>query len=262
MEPKTPADGADEIADPASQFDEIAFLYDRLMSGVPYGAWVAYLERILSRFECNPSTILDVCCGTGNVSLLLAKKGYRVSGVDISPSMIEIAREKSEKRCIQADFQVADVCRFNLGRRFNLAVSLFDSLNYILESALLQQAFHCISEHVEHGGLLIFDMNTEMALAGGMFDQSNLGSDAPVIYKWRSAYDSISRLCRIHMDYRYNQPGTDKHVDIVHYQRAYETKEIGEMLWCAGFDVLAIYDAYSFREASTRSDRIFFVARK
>ena len=252
----------DALPSPESQFDEIAFLYDQLMSGVPYREWANYLKRILKRYDHRPKTMLDLCCGTGTVSLLLAKEGFKVTGVDISPGMIELATRKAQTMGIRADFHAQDAASFRLGKKFDLVFSFFDSLNYITESADLQQAFYRVWEHLNPGGLFIFDMNTELALAGRFFDQSNLSARSPVNYVWRSAYDPEARICSIYMEFVYRQAGVEKRVSIVHYQRAYALAEIEEMLTTAGLDVLDTYDAYSFRKATSRSDRAFFVARK
>lgn len=248
------------IPSPESQFDEIAFLYDQLMSGVPYREWANYLKRILKLYNHRPRTMLDLCCGTGTVSLILAEEGRRVSGVDISPAMIELAAQKAQAIGIRADFHAQDAATFRLGKKFDLVFSLFDSLNYILESSALQQAFYRVSEHLNANGLFVFDMNTELALAGRFFDQSNVGSRSPVNYNWRSTYDPDSCICSINMDFICRQP--ERRISIVHYQRAYDLADVEQMLATAGLEVLDTYDAYSLRKASARSDRVFFVARK
>lgn len=257
-----PSDKAEYITSPAVQFDEIAFLYDDLMAGVPYREWVQYLSRLLEEHGAAPRTILDLCCGTGNVSLLLAEMGYDVTGVDISPEMIAVARRKALDAGVTVTFAAQDATRLRLGRRFDLVISLFDSLNYIIEAPGLQQAIYRVSEHMEPGGFFIFDMNTELALAIGLFTQNNLGSRAPVIYNWRSSYDPATRICRIHMEFEYRRDAQPRRVEIVHYQRAYDEQEVVDMLHSAGLEVLAVYNAYTLRKATSRSDRVFFVARK
>jgi ubiquinone/menaquinone biosynthesis C-methylase UbiE len=256
-------DSNESKPDSAVQFDPIAFLYDELMSGVPYREWVAYLGKLLKRHECHPETVLDVCCGTGSVSLLLAQKSMQVTGIDISHGMIECARRRAEEAGLPIDFHVQDAAKLRIPGRFNLAVSFFDSLNYILESSVLQQVFYRVAERMEANGLFIFDMNTELAFSTGLFNQSNLGSmKAPVIYNWRSSYDSASKICRVHMDFVSRMNGDEKHIEVIHYQRAYSEQEIAEMLTAAGFTVEAAYNAYTFRKPSLQSDRVFFVARK
>jgi ubiquinone/menaquinone biosynthesis C-methylase UbiE len=262
MNSQREGNGVECPGDAAFQFDEIAFLYDELMSGVPYRAWVSYLQKILDNFRCRPNTILDLCCGTGSVSMILARQGYRVTGVDISPEMIARARLRAQSTDLPIEYHVQDASELRLGRRFDLVISLFDSLNYVLDSAALQQVFHRVSESLEAGGLFVFDVNTELALAGGYFDQSNIGSRSPLIYNWRSSYDSASRICRIQMDFVCGRHGAERRVSVVHRQRAYDLDELRQMLSSAGLDVLAVYDAYSLRKATSHSDRAFFVARK
>lgn len=250
------------FTDPSTQFDEIAFLYDDLMAGVPYDDWFEYIEGMLDRHECYPNLVLDLCCGTGTVSLMLAREGYQVTGVDISPEMIARAAKRAEAEGLSVDFRVQNAAKLRLDRRFDLIVSLFDSLNYILDSTDLMQAFQRAAEHLNPGGLLVFDVNTELALAAGLFTQNNLGSRSKVIYDWHSVYDSTARICRVDMTFWDRRGGSEKEQRIVHYQRAYEIDEIKQMLVGAGLDVLAVYSAYTYRPVSKKSDRAFFVARR
>jgi len=246
----------------SSQFDEIAFLYDDVMVGVPYSTWVDYVERIVEYIGHRPRRILDLCCGTGTVANILAAKGYKVTGVDISPAMIEIAGRKARKSALPVEYRVANAADLSLHTTFDLVLCLFDSLNYILEASVLQVAFYRVSAHLERGGLFIFDMNTELALAGGLFDQNNIGSRGPVLYTWKSSYEPGSRICRIDMKFLNKRGGTTEEVKMVHYQRAYDNEEVSQMLHAAGLDTQAVYHAYSFRPATSKSDRVFFVARK
>lgn len=262
MESRQKKQGSEEIAKPDVQFDEIAFLYDDLMAGVPYGVWADYIQRILNRFEFIPETVLDLCCGTGSVSFRLAFQGYEVTGADISAEMIAQAEKNAQKLGIKADFHVQDAAKLRLGKRFDLVVSLFDSLNYILDASALQEAFYRVYDHLEPGGLFIFDMNTELALAEGMFNQSNVGSSASTIYDWHSSYDPSTRICRVNMDFIHRGKDKDRKVHIVHYQRAYNVEEITDMLKSADLSILDIYDAYTFKKVTSHSDRVFFVVRK
>lgn len=253
----------EDISSPALQFDKISFLYDELMSTVPYNEWLKYLERLLDKFQVQPQTVLDLCCGTGTFSRLLAEKGYAVSGVDISAGMIEIARQRGEADGSDIEFRVQDAAKLHLGKKFDLVISLFDSLNYIVDASALQQAFYRVSEHMKPDSLFIFDMNTELALEIGLFNQDNLGNRrAPVHYNWRSSYDKAARICRVHMDFIYRKGTADEKVEVIHYQRAYDEMEVVEMLINAGLKVHAVYDAYTFDQASRQSDRVFYVARK
>ena len=88
-------------------FVTVAPLYDELMEGVPYESWVDYLQTLLTRKGLKPKRILDLACGTGNVTMLLTKLGYEMVGVDIAPGMIEAARTKA----IEQTSQLPIMCR-------------------------------------------------------------------------------------------------------------------------------------------------------
>ncbi len=249
----------------ALQFTNVAALYDLLMTGVPYDDWVTYIEELLESRNAAPKRVLDLACGTGNVSVLLAEKGYEVTGVDIAADMIEAARQKPVQPGWRMEFFNQDAAEMDLGdRRFDLCISLFDSLNYITDPQRLQMAFHRIAHHLEEGALLIFDVNSEYALKNRFFDQDN--RDYPeerLMYDWKSVYDEKTRICRVYMAFWYREDdGTTREFKEVHVQFAYKAPELVAMLETAGFTDISTYQAYTMRMPGRTADRLYFVARK
>lgn len=246
------------------QFVTVAPLYDLLMMGVPYTAWILYLRQLLDLWNAHPRTVLDLACGTGNVSELLYHEGYDVVGVDIAPAMIEVAKQKAATEGFPIEYFVQDAAELSLPkRRFDLCTCLFDSLNYILEPARLQMAFEQVYAHLAPRGVFIFDMNSEFALINNFFDQENLEMDEPLKYDWHSTYVPSLRICRVEMDFNHTaESGEVTHFQETHLQFAYRTEEVLEMLNTAGFEKCATYQAYTLRSPSKTSDRIFYVARK
>lgn len=241
-----------------SQFDLIAPYYDQLMSGVPYRLWVDYVEQILSRTGCRPESVLDVACGTGNVSEELARRGYQVVGVDVAPAMIDAARAKRGP----VEYCVQDIAELELGRKFDLAVCLFDSLNYVTDTDKLRRGFRRVAGHLNEGGLFIFDVNTIYALSHHFFDQANLASDHYPRYVWSSEYDHATRICTVTMLFEVQDGGAVTQFKEVHLQRGHSLEELSAWLIEAGFEVLDTYQAYRFKKPGRRSDRVFFVARR
>ncbi len=242
----------------ATQFTRIAAHYDQLMAGVPYSYWVDYLEALLNRIDYHPRTVLDVACGTGNVTELLVQKGYEAVGVDISADMIEIAKSKSGG----AQYYVQDASELDLGRKFDLAISLFDSLNYITDVGKLARAIKRVGEHLCEGGVFIFDVNTIYALSHHFFDQANLASDRYPKYIWNSDYDHSTRLCRVNMTFEVLDNGEPVQFKEVHVQRGHSLEELSQMLLDAGFEIVEVFHAYKFRKPTRRSDRVFYIARR
>lgn len=243
------------------QFAEIAPFYDELMSGVPYIWWVAYLEMLLDRFGASPTRVLEIACGTGSVTELVAANGYTVVGVDLSEPMVEIARKKSRISGIPVRYEAQDAAELSLGDKYDLAFSFFDSLNYISDPECLQRAFCRIAEHLEPDSLFIFDLNTEFALANRMFDQKETRRDRPLRFVWKSSYDEVTRLCRIDMRFWWKSGGRQRNLEVEHLQRAYTQEEILAMLDRAGFESVAIYESYTLKPPTRNTDRVHHVAR-
>ena len=245
-------------------FGPVAPYYDALMAGVPYRFWVEYLERLWALHGRTPRAVLDLACGTGTVSRLLASRGYTVTGVDLSGGMLEVARRRTAEAGLPIPFHRQDAAELDLQpARFDAVVCLFDSLNYILEPSGLQAAFARVCAHLAPGGTLIFDVNTEYALAEGMFNQSCMRLSEPLRYRWRSRYNAETRLCTVRMDFSYD-PGTGARESFleVHRQRAYGKDELTEWLRAAGFGEVTVYDAYTVDPPKKRSDRLFYFAVK
>ncbi len=247
-----------------SAFGPVTPYYDALMAGVPYRYWVEYLGRLWARHHQSPRTVLDLACGTGTVSRLLAQDGYAVTGVDLSPGMLEVARQGTTEAGLPILFHQQDAADLDLGAsQFDTVICLFDSLNYILEPERLRSAFTRVLAHLRPGGTFIFDVNTEYALAQGMFNQSCTRRDESLHYRWRSRYDPETRLCTVRMNFSFD-PGTGEREDFieVHRQRAYSKDDLTQWLREAGFSEVFVYDAYSLSPAKKRSDRLFYVAVK
>ena len=242
------------------QFTEIAQHYDRLMSNVPYRLWVDYLRKILDRLGAKPKSVLDVACGTGNVAEEIYDRGYDVVGIDSQPEMIEIARRKAAESSRLIEYDVQDMTNLSVDRQFDLAVSLFDSFNYVTNPDDLARAMARIFERLVPGGLLIFDVNTEYALAHHFFDQCSL--ERYPRYAWTSYYDRRTRICRVEMAFEVLENGGKRQFTEVHLQRAYSTEGLRQMLEGAGFEVVDVFQAYTFKKPTRRSDRVFFVARR
>jgi SAM-dependent methyltransferase len=240
-------------------FTKVAPYYDDLMATVPYERWVDYVERILARFGARPRDVLDLCCGTGAVGAEMLRRDYQVMGIDLSEEMVRrcgLSRPPLPAAVMDARrFGLRDAC-------FDLVVSLYDSLNYIVEPEGLASCCRGVAQALRPGGLFVFDLNTERALRLGLFTQDNLRSGEPLLYRWESHWDGPRKLCRVDMWFRWRGEGERVEFREIHYERAYGDAEVREMLEAAGLETLAVYDAYSFRAPSRLSNRAYYVAAK
>ncbi len=243
----------------ADAFTQVAPYYDELMCTVPYKSWVDYVEAILRRVGHRPLDVLDLCCGTGRVGAELALRGYDVVGVDVAEGMVHKCRER--RPVLPA--AVMDATKPGLREgSFDLVVSLYDSLNYIVDPDGLQACLHGVARALRPGGLFIFDLNTARALRIGLFTQTNASTREPLMYRWEAHWDEGRRLCRVDMHFRWRGPGEQVEFSETHYERAYEEREIREMLGAAGMETLHVWEAYGFRRPRNSSNRLYYVARK
>lgn len=265
-----PASPATESAAPAPrQYGDVAAIYDALMVGVPHGAWLSRIEKEARKRGVSPRSALDCACGTGLVTELLWERGYKpVVGFDLSPQMITIAKTKAASwkatplRPLPR-FQVQNAATLDLGdQTFDLVISLFDSLNYILEPSDLQSAFHRLFHHTSPGGMIAFDMNAPLALETDLFTQSN--HFGPVRHDWTAHYDPDTHLCRVDMDFEIDnfEGGEPRYFSEVHVQRAYDPDDVTRWLGQAGFVRIESFGNYGERAPGPKSDRILWVGEK
>ncbi|MBS1704805.1 MAG: class I SAM-dependent methyltransferase [Armatimonadetes bacterium] len=239
-----------------ASFGPIAPFYDELMGSVPYEMWAEYYLLLLCQQDVQPHRILDVCCGTGNVTECLARRGYRMAGVDLSEPMIVEAKAKAASLGWEIDYLACDAASFRFETQFDAAYSFFDSFNYITDLGHLGKSFARVSEHLRPGASFIFDLNTAYAFEQKMFDQQDTRKKSKVQYKWKGSYNESSRIIKVNMDFWVE----GQFYQETHIQRAHTTEEIIDLLDRAGFGDICTYDSYTLDPPRTRSDRIHFTS--
>lgn len=241
------------------QYVNIPKYYDQLMASVPYKYWADYIEEIFKLLNFCPKSLLDVACGTGSMTKEFFDAGLEVAGIDLSEGMISYAKEKYP----DIDFYVQDAKDINLNRKFDVAISLFDSLNYIIDKSNLQLVFKKVYEHLNENGYFIFDVNTIYALSNNFFRQSNLEEGVYPHYIWKPRWDPSTRLCTVDMIFECKDTdGKVVEFKEKHVQKGYKISELSRMLELAGFEVVDVFNAYLFTKPNRRSDRVYYVAKK
>jgi SAM-dependent methyltransferase len=147
------------IPDPSfTAYESLAPFYDRYTQGQSHDVWLGNLERIALEHGLYGSRLLDVACGTGKSFLPMLARGYEVTACDISPSMVEIAREAALGT--GAEVLVADARDLPVLGRFDLVTSINDSLNYVLGERELGSVFRGVAHNLRPGGLFVFDLSS------------------------------------------------------------------------------------------------------
>ena len=137
-----------------------AQVYDTFMDNVPYEEWGEYLHGLLLEYGVEDGLVLDLGCGTGTMTEILASKGYDMTGVDFSEEMLDIAMQKRTKRGHDILYLMQDMREFELYGTVRAVVSICDCMNYILEEEDLLEVFRLVNNYLDPGGIFVFDMNT------------------------------------------------------------------------------------------------------
>ncbi|MGD0170544.1 MAG: methyltransferase domain-containing protein [Halobacteriota archaeon] len=139
-------------------FERYAQYYDLFYRNKNYTGEVAYVDALIKKHAVGETkTILDLGCGTGGHAVLLAEKGYRVTGVDSSDKMLAIAEEKKRQKGVSVELQKGDICTIDLRKRFDVAIAMFAVMGYQTTNEALESALRNAAKHLNPDGLLIFD---------------------------------------------------------------------------------------------------------
>lgn len=241
-----------------SPYDEIATMYHTLWADWYLPAALPALEKLF--FSCTPvgSQVLDLCCGSGHVTKELVARGYRVTGIDNSAELIELAR----KELPGVDFRVQDARALDLENRYDAVLSTFDSLNHIPDIEDLRQVFLGVSRVLKPGGLFVFDMNLEEAYSADLREWAVNITDRSVGLV-RGEFDVASKRARTELIWfvRVDDDNLWTRRRSVVEQQCYPQAEILLALASAGFRCV---EAVPSQKAGVRSElgfgRIFFVA--
>ena len=242
-------------------YEALAASYDRLTNDVDYRATVAFYEEILKQEGLHPRTAADLACGTGSVSILLAEKGLRVTGVDMSEEMLTVAQQKADGLENPPCFVRQPLQELVLPRGVDLAVCALDSLDYITDPPDCAEAIRRIYRALNPGGIFIFDVNTPEKLRA-MDGQVFLDEDEDVYCVWRGEFDENSNICSYGMDLFQRRGSLWLRSFEEHREYAYSAEQLTGYLKAAGFTGIRVYGDRRMGEPRPGEQRIYFKARK
>ncbi len=244
-----------------------AQVYDIFMDNIPYDEWSEYLIGLLREYQISDGLVLDMGCGTGNITERLASAGYEMIGIDNAEEMLEIARDKAMEKEEDILYLLQDMRELELFGTVRAVVSICDSMNYILEEEELQSVFRLVNNYLDEGGLFVFDFNTkykyEAVLAQNTFAENR--EDCSFI--WDNYYDPETEINEYDLTiYVKNEEEEDGDVffrfDEEHYQRAYDLETIKRQLQLADMEFVIAYDAFTREKPNGDSERIYVIARE
>lgn len=260
-----PSADNDDHGDLTQAYQDFALVYDEMMRELDYPAWVDYVLDLYHHHQSGLEkaagrTLLDLACGTGSFMALMLEKGWRVTGVDQSPSMLAIAEDKLGKTKGEYRLFAQDLRELNLDEQFPLITCLCDSLNYLLLVEDLQQVFIRIYRHLLPGGVCIADFNTAYKYREVLAENTFCAVYENSAYIWNNHLEPAARLCRMEIDFFRREKGElFRHFQEIHWQRWYEPAEIEDLARKTGFSRVNCYSAFTRKPCRPEDERIFFV---
>ena len=237
-------------------YEAFAELYDELMNDVDYESWADYYARLLSIYGIRQGKICECACGTGGLTIPLQKRGFQMTGVDISREMLWQAAQKSRKQGAAIPFVQQDMKALNLHRPMDAVIATCDGVNYLLKDDDLMSFFRAARRAIRPGGALVFDVSTpyklKQVLCSGL-----MGEDREqVTYIWQNTWNEKRQTVDLDLIFFIREPdGHYRRLEEHQRQKAWDEKSLKETLWHAGFRTVSIYGDYSLnapREGNQR----------
>lgn len=246
-------------------YDLLAPIYDKVNSDIDYCEWADFLERIINRHYNNaPELILDLGCGTGRMTIELARRGYDMIGVDIAPEMLDIARENASARGVgeRTLWLCQDMRSFELYGTVDIVISCLDSINHLTSPKDLLTCLRLVHNYLVPDGLFIFDINGKAKFEAVYADNSYVMETDDAMCVWQNYYNQRTRLCDFYITlFKEQEGGRYERYDDFQRERMYTLRSVKGHLQCAGFEFIGAYSDYDFKRATDECNRIYIVAK-
>lgn len=248
--------------DEKGMYDIFASYYDKLMKDIDYDNWVNFIIKNINENNIKSNDILELCCGTGNITIPLCKKGYNVYGVDISEKMLTIAKDKALENDLDIEFINQDVLEYNTNKKYSIILTCCDGINYI-EEGKVETLFKKIYNILDFGGVFIFDISTLYKLKDVLHDKTYGEVSNKFSYIWQNYHDNSSNVTEMYLTFFIkNAKGSYDKYDETHFLKAYDSDYLKSLLFKVGFKNVDIFGENFTRVKNDQDLRNFFVVKK
>ena len=224
----------------------LAAIYDCMMMGVDYEAWADYVIESAETFGVKPLSVLDLACGTGSTTIPLSKRGLAVTGLDLSPAMLAIAKDKAEKEGVTISFAEKNMLALDYENQFEMIVSFQDGINYLTGSGDFEKLAAGVARGLKEKGVFIFDLNRVDHYSDS--ETTVIDLDDPYLV-YENHYDEESRIWRIKLT------GFVK-------EGEHDMKEVTAALSAHHLNIVAVWRIFTKEDADESTNRVLVVAKK
>ncbi len=245
-------------------YTSFASVYDTFMDNIPYEEWAEYLVGLLKEYGIHDGLVLDLGCGTGNMTELLATSGYDMIGIDNAEEMLEIAMEKRAESGHDILYLLQDMREFELYGTVKAIVSICDSINYITEEEDLLEVFRLVNNYLDPNGIFVFDFNTVYKYSEVLGNQTIAEDRDECSFIWDNYYYEDEQINEYELSLFIKETDSDlyRKYQETHFQKAYDLETIKGLIKKSGLEYITAYDAFTKNAPHENSERIYVVARE
>ena len=207
-----------------------AEVYDVFQDNVPYEEWCSYVTGLLKEYQVMDGLVLDLGCGTGSLTGLMARSGYDMIGIDNSGEMLQIAMNKRNASGLDILYLLQDMRGFELYGTVKAVISICDSMNYIMEYQELVEVFRLVNNYLDPKGVFIFDLNTEYKYRELLADNTFAEDREESSFIWNNFYDEEDKVNEYDLTLFVKEGELYRKFEETHYQRAYSLEEIKQAI--------------------------------
>ena len=243
-------------------YNSFASVYDELTKNVDYGRFADYVCEILNNNGITDGLVLDLACGTGSLSVLLAAKGFEVIASDASADMLAVAREKAYDRGADIMFLCQRMEESDLYGTVRAAVCSLDSINHLDSLETVNTVFERLSNFIDDGGIVIFDVNTLYKHQTVLADNTFVYDEKSVYCVWQNNLRSDGRTININLDFFVRGGDCYNRYSENFSEIAFTDSELTAAAENGDFTVIGRYHEFTFDAPHPDSERVFYVLRR
>ena len=248
-------------------YDLLAPFYDEVNAEIDYEKWADFYKAVFDKYfqgAEGPSLVLDLGCGTGKMTLELARRGYDMTGVDVSCEMLDVAQ--SEARALGFDGKILwllqDMREFELYGTVDAVVSTLDCVNHLTTKNDLEKTLSLVHNYLIPDGLFVFDINGKGKFERVYANNSYVYETDGSLCVWQNYYNKKTKICDFYISvFSENEDGSYSRFDEVHREKMYTVRSIKSSLEKCNFEFLGAFKSFEFENASDDDERIYIVAK-
>ena len=246
-------------------YEALARVYDKLNGEVDYAAIASFYEAVFARYGIRPELVLDLGCGTGRMTLELARRGYDMIGVDGSAEMLSRAYERMWSEGAKGVlFLEQDMRSFELYGTVGAVVSTLDCINYLTGDGDLARCLSLVHNYLDPDGVFVFDVNTPYKFRHVYGENAYIleEEDGSAFCGWQNDFDEQSGLCRFLLSvFTECEDGRYERTDEEQTERCYSREELTAALEKAGFAEIEFFGDLDLSTPNDKTERWYVTAR-